>query len=421
MSDTPVKANRQQRLVAKMRKEMRAEFQEAEQLLRGRSDYHPAFDYFLSLLPRGLDRAMLQELVVLPVVAHLCNQAPYEIFHALGLQPLRLACGGFSLARLAAPRLPVLMCPMLKSLHGLDEVQVLAAPAPRIIPTTCDWVVKFPELAIDGQPQNCFLDLPHLRHSERSQLRWREELDALIRFLEAHSGRQLERGRLKNSISLFLQLWSALARLIDLRRTGRIAPVWFMVVTNSFMLDRVENWLEALERLVVHLLPYPARVAKRAVCLSGSPIVFPNFKLLHLLEQAGLTVLADDLCTSERILPPPAAPEDSSVSGMLRSLAERYHRACQCPTFADNERRLNALSAILDRYSIQGVVHHVLKGCHPFEIESFSLERHLRERDRAFIKIETDYVQEDSRTLLTRLEAFARIERSEPNEERKTS
>ena len=91
---------------------------------------------------------------------------------------------------------------------------------------------------------------------------------------------------------------------------------------------------------------------------------------------------------------------------MLRALSDRYHKACICPTFTENERRINNILNAAEDYQIKGVVYNLLKGCHPYDIEAITIEQKLKEQGLKFIKIETDYGREDSQNILTRLEAF---------------
>ena len=143
-----------------------------------------------------------------------------------------------------------------------------------------------------------------------------------------------------------------------------------------------------------------------AVFMAGSPVTFPNFKLPELVEQAGMHIAADDLCSSERIVPGGVVYSDTSEAGILRALAERYHKACICPTFVDNDRRINNILQVAEKYKIKGVIYNLLKGCHPYDIEAITIEKKLKENGLKFIKIETDYGREDSQNILTRLEAF---------------
>jgi benzoyl-CoA reductase/2-hydroxyglutaryl-CoA dehydratase subunit BcrC/BadD/HgdB len=411
MNDPSARSNaRRQRRLKKVRQAVKTEFEEARRQLQQRADYLPLWDYFLDLLMRPLEPGRLQSAVDRPLVEHLCNQAPYELFHAMGVHPLRLGSGCFAAGRLAADRLPVLVCPMLKATLGMERIRGTSpASAPRVVPTTCDWVVKFPQMTAATAPETRFLELPHLRQSEKGQRRWLEEIYGLVRWLERQTGRKLKRRTLRASVAIFMQAWEALGQLIELRRKGLVAGVWFLVVANSFMLDSIESWTAKVRQVLDTVAAHGAVAAGKGVFLAGSPIVFPHFKLLQLIEAAGMTVCADDLCTSERIWPGAVCYDDTSIYGLLRALAERYHKACICPTFADNERRVNGILNTLRAHDIRGVVFHLLKGCHPFDIESFDLEKTLKERGYSFLKIETDYGPEDSRNIMTRLEAFGEI------------
>ena len=87
-------------------------------------------------------------------------------------------------------------------------------------------------------------------------------------------------------------------------------------------------------------------------------------------------------------------------------MAGTYHQGCLCPVFADNDRRINNILNQRREAAFDGVVSHVLKGCHPYDLESFSLEEPLKAQGLKFIRLETDYTQEDRQNLLTRLEAY---------------
>jgi benzoyl-CoA reductase/2-hydroxyglutaryl-CoA dehydratase subunit BcrC/BadD/HgdB len=399
------------RLRARIQGEVQREYESARRLLERRDDYHPVWDYFLDLLMRLPNRDALRAALGRPVVEHLCNQAPYELFHAMGVHPLRMGSGCFAAGRLTTGDFPVLMCPMLKAVAGMQRLQAAAQDSPpaRVVPTTCDWVVQYQQMTEADAGQTCFLELPHLRESERGQRRWLEEIYQLVHFLEGRTGRRLKRNTLRTSVRTFMHAWQALGRLIEQRRAGRLPAVWFLAVVNSFMLDPIEPWTEQLHRVVAHVDAYPSTPSRKGIYMAGAPILFPNFKLPLLIEAAGMAVLGDDLCTSERIWPGAVCPEEASFHGLMRALAERYHTACICPSFADNERRINAILGALRHDPFHGVVYHVLKGCHPFDIESFRLERQLKAQGVPFLRIETDYVEEDHRNIATRLEAFAEI------------
>jgi benzoyl-CoA reductase/2-hydroxyglutaryl-CoA dehydratase subunit BcrC/BadD/HgdB len=198
----------------------------------------------------------------------------------------------------------------------------------------------------------------------------------------------------------------ALAELGELKRRRLIAPVWTMVVANSFFYDSPESFVGRLWRVLEILGGGRPREGRAPIFLTGSPVFFPNLKIPLLIEEAGLEAAADDLCSSERLLPGPTPSDDPSWQAMAKALGQRYHQGCTCPTFVDNDRRVHNILASPRRRLVKGVVFHVLKGCHPYDLESLSLEGPLMEAGLRFLRLETDYAAEDAQNVLTRLEAF---------------
>lgn len=398
---------RRQRQREKVYLRVMAEYSEEQTALKRRSDYFSEYEYFCALLSEPAVPSKITQRTGKPTVGLFCVQVPWELFAAFDLQAIKLCSGAYSAQRMVAANVPVLMCPMLKSYMGSLELMAEEDTyAAVIIPTTCDWVVKIPELAKNKFFHFHYMELPHVKESERGLKRWLEEVYVLQQFLSKLTGKKLSRQCLREVMEKFDKAWGSLQNLIGLRRRGFVPDVWFSLIMNAFMLDDVAVWQQHVEKVLLRLRTDESKEQHQGIFLTGSPIFFPNFKLYHLLEQAGMFVQADDLCSSERAFLGAVVCEDTSLHGMLKALAERYHRGCSCPTYADNERRVNTILRVTGQYGIKGVVFHVLKGCHPYDIESFTLEKILREKGLKFLKIETDYMKEDSQNLLTRLEAF---------------
>jgi benzoyl-CoA reductase/2-hydroxyglutaryl-CoA dehydratase subunit BcrC/BadD/HgdB len=402
------------RHTAKALEKQRAEIAAELNRLTARSDYHPEFAYFLDLFRNGTSLSTVAQRIERPIVAIICAQAPLELFHAFGFHPYKVFSGSNAAGQTVSQRLPPLVCPMLRSALGTLGLDALDAEAvsgcPWVIPTTCDWVVKFSEMARlcgDIPPKAIhWLELPRLKDSPRAQHRWFSEVVALSDFLGQSCCRELSRKALLQSIATFQKARQSFGRLLALRRAGRVSAPWFFLIASSFFLDSVENWTAALDKALPGF--QQTKNEGKRIFLAGSPIFFPNFKLLHLLEDVGLLVVGDDLCSSERIFPLNVAVGDPSKEGLLRALAESYHQGCLCPTFGDNERRINNIWEARQDANFTGVAFHVLKGCHSYDLESFSLEEPLKNEGLRFLRVETDYSFEDSQNMLTRLEAFGR-------------
>lgn len=93
----------------------------------------------------------------------------------------------------------------------------------------------------------------------------------------------------------------------------------------------------------------------------------------------------------------------------IDALTERYLRtACAC--MSPNDNRINYLDYLIDEYKVDGVIEVVLQACHTYNVESERIRKFvINKKDRAYLKIETDYSNTDIQQLKTRIEAFVEM------------
>ncbi len=407
---TPKESSRRRlRLQQQINEQTVSECDDLWAAIRQRSDYTPSLAPFFEVLKQSLFPARFFKKQDKPLVMSLCIQAPMELFHAAGVQVFKLACGSHAARNLAPFHLPALTCPMIKSIAGVlqSDSELDLRRLALVVPTTCDWVVKFSELiGICNKSDIHFLELPHLREDEGASRRFLAEIQQLKQWLEKITHKPIRTRTLVQSIGRYAEAWAQLNRLIEMKRAQKVPALHFAVMANALPCQDIDRWIVDVRAYIRGI--EPAHRTDTPVFLTGSPIVFPNYKLLNLIESAGMAVVADDICSLERAFPGAAAYEDPSEYALLNALAQRNHKACICPTFADNHRRVSAMLNILGKHKIKGIIFHVLKGCHPFDMEAGLLETRLKQSGYRFLKIETDYVREDEQNIVTRLEAFRR-------------
>ncbi|MDR0549400.1 MAG: 2-hydroxyacyl-CoA dehydratase family protein [Deltaproteobacteria bacterium] len=405
--------DRLSRLLLKAKAKALAEENETLAWFRRRPDYRPEFEYFLNIVGQG-DLAAIADRAGRPVIALLCNQSPLELIVAAGFQPVKIASGSLAETSFSGFGWPALTCPVVKGLLTRLAFKSSSRSVPIVAPATCDWVAKFGEMArfaLPAPPSVAYLDLPRFKQDPFSQKKWLSEVYKLKNYLEDLRGGPITRANLLAAIADLNAAYAAFLSLKAARLKGQLSLSWFLLIVGSFFGDTPRRWAENARRLT---FKSNGSNSLAKVFLAGSPIFFPNFKLPALMEEAGLTTVADDLCSSERIFPPGQVLEDSSLPGLLASLAGRYHQGCLCPTFGDNDRRINNILGQKNEAGFTGVVFTVLKGCHPYDLESSLLEPALKERNLRFLRLETDYAAEDRQNLLTRLEAFGQSLKGEP-------
>jgi benzoyl-CoA reductase/2-hydroxyglutaryl-CoA dehydratase subunit BcrC/BadD/HgdB len=68
-----------------------------------------------------------------------------------------------------------------------------------------------------------------------------------------------------------------------------------------------------------------------------------------------------------------------------------------------NQRRLGAISHLIDKFKPDAVVDVVLQSCHSYNIESYKVERHVKSLGLKFLKLETDYSAGDKERIRVRI------------------
>jgi benzoyl-CoA reductase/2-hydroxyglutaryl-CoA dehydratase subunit BcrC/BadD/HgdB len=346
------------------------------------------------------------------IVGIYCMSVPEELIYAAGAFPVRLCAGSADAAEAGETFFPEVACPMVKAATGFSSVSVLPfyqACDLVIIPATCDWKVKMGEIL-----PVMMLDLPRIKTLENSRLFWLREIERLKVELERLTGNRITANRLKKAISIYHSAQKEFCRFRDIRKsnTHALSGRDAIEVVNAFFYDHVADWTKAMgklndaleTRLKANIAVTPESAPR--VLLTGSPIVFPNWKVPSLIEESGGALVCDELCTSNRYLNDMVAIDERLLDDMLHGIADRYLQPCTCPVFSNTSDRRNKLLQMIDDYKIEGVIHHVLKGCHPYDVELRSIEADLNRKGISQLKIETDYSPEDTEQLRTRVEAF---------------
>ncbi|UCC69869.1 MAG: 2-hydroxyacyl-CoA dehydratase [Armatimonadota bacterium] len=119
-------------------------------------------------------------------------------------------------------------------------------------------------------------------------------------------------------------------------------------------------------------------------------------------------IVCDDICTGAKALWDPAYVSEWSMAGMLAAVGERS-LSITCPCFAPSGARLNRLVQLSRDFRVDGILYHVLRGCHLYGMEAQAVEDRFRELDIPTLRVETDYSLEDTEQLRTRAEAFVEM------------
>lgn len=355
------------------------------------------------------------------VVGQLCVLAPSEIIRAAGAIPVRICSGEAECAQRAQDIVgDAGLCPLAKAIIGgaLSESSPYIAECDLVIaPTPCDAKLKAGEVLGDIVPV-VPMNTPRVK-TDAGRSIWIEEVRRILSVVEENTGKRVTAKSLREAVMTYQNAQSAWRRFTDIRKRGNV--IWgrdALLISELTFIDDIVRWTEKLDLLCRELSEMANK--KEFVCpedtprilLAGSPIVWPNWKVPHLLESAGSIIADDELCTASRILLNPTVPDETTFNSMIEAIADRYMFPCTCPCFTPNKERETNLLRKIEESRIDGVVFHVLKGCHLNSIDATRIKTLLKQKDIPLLILDSDYGDGDVGQLKIRIDAFLEMLRS---------
>jgi len=381
----------------------------------------PGMDYFYGLA-RNYSRGELAKQNKKKYIATSCVQVPIELIYAAGAIPVRTCSGSHAMSQAGAEFLPAKSCSLVSATFGTiytGSIPVPAKPLAIIIPTTCDQKKKMSEIPSGMDIPYYTLELPPTKDSEQAQMYWYRSVKKFSKDLESISGKRITRSRLKAAILKVARAQQAFRQLHQIRKEHpSIRGTDAILVANTFFYDDIDSWTRHLENLnhelTQNMLKDPAiseKIAPR-ILLTGSPSIFPNFKLPAMIEEMGGHIVVDEFCSSNRLLYDTVAVDEWNMYDMIPALADRYLKACTCPCFTPNQDRDRKLISYIKDFRVDGVVYQSFSGCQLYELEASRISSLLEQENIPMLYIETDYSPDDRGQLSTRIEAFIESLRS---------
>lgn len=348
------------------------------------------------------------------IVGTFCIYVPEELALAVNTVPIAL-CGGIQASIPYAEKMfPRDICPLVKSTLGLAFSKTCPyAPLKSLAvgETTCDAKKKTWEI-LAGRVNFHVMEVPQKKEKPDFEL-WVQEVDKFRRKLEELSGTKVDSAALNEAIKIMNAKRRALQELAHLRQTEPtpISGLDGLVVMQAALNDEPVRFIRAVERLNAELrerikngVSAVAPDAKR-IMMAGCPAVMGNWKVHSLVEQSGGVIVWDESCTGSRYFEHLVDETAKRLEDQVAAIAERYFKI-SCACFTPNQERIDAIISRAQEFRVAGVVQYILQTCHGYNIEAMRVEAALKEIGIPALKIVTDYSEEDTEQLRTRIEAF---------------
>lgn len=349
------------------------------------------------------------------VVGTFCVFVPEEIVIALDALCVGL-CAGAELGFEAAEQyLPRNTCSLIKSAFGFKLARVcpyIEATDMIVGENTCDGKKKAYESYKDIVGNLYVMDIPQMK-SQSGRALLKEEYKKFASALEELSGNKLTLENLKKAIEIVNNKRAAVLRLARLRAANPvpISGLDVLLANQVYFYDdpiRFTNSVNAICDELEQRIEDGVGVFKKdapRILISGCPMAIPNWKIPHIIETSGATIVGEEMCTGERGTQNLTDDSGDTVDALIDHIVDRYMKI-DCAIFTPNQSRYEHVKEMVKKYGADGVLNYSLQFCSPYTHEALAFGKELEKEGIAVLNLETDYSQEDVGQLKTRIEAF---------------
>lgn len=345
------------------------------------------------------------------IAGYFCDYTPEEFLWAAGFTPVRIT-GGRGLVGEADKHLQSNVCSFARRCFDQALTGVYSYLDAVIIPHTCDVITKMYDLWAYRMKTPDFLHYvwtPHKVFDKSAPAVFEGELKRLKKCLEGFIGSEIKDEALADATSLYDKSRTLLKRVYELRRSDppMLSGTDAFAVSLSSMLAPKDIHNEWMEKLLeeTHKVQSSALERRPRVLISAS--VLDDLELVKATEDAGMLVVADDVCTGSRYFWDVVG---ESVSNPIKALTMRYLNKLPCPRSVGSlQRRSDHIFNLINDYKISGVIFYILRCCDAHLFQYPILNERLQQKGINTLYIQGDQTVGVNESVINRLSAFGEI------------
>ncbi|MEG2353920.1 MAG: double-cubane-cluster-containing anaerobic reductase [Clostridium sp.] len=347
------------------------------------------------------------------IVGVYCGFAPWEVIAASGAISAWLCGMDEEPIPDAEKVLPRNLCPLIKSSYGF----ALTGKCPfyyfsdmLVGETTCDGKKKMYELLSKMKPMHV-MQLPQTPKGKASYDYYRASIVEFKEALEKQFDVTITDEDLRKTIAIRNRERQALRNYYGL---SKLCPPPMSgydlrkVIQGTLFISDKEKEIKDIEIITEKTIEEynkgrrPVSINAKRILVTGCPLGDSTEKVIRAIENNGGVVVCYENCSG--------AKDESLLTDETKNpidaLTERYLRtACAC--MSPNDNRIEYLSYLVDEYKVDGVIDVILQACHTYNVEASRISDFInKEKERPYMKIETDYSTADLGQLNTRIQAF---------------
>ena len=341
-----------------------------------------------------------------------CTFTPTEILDAAGFTSVSLCGMSAETIPVAETRLPKNLCPLIKSSYGFalsDKCPYTYFSDLIVGETTCDGKKKMYELLNEKRP-TYVLHLPQGHDGSPLEV-WTKELRRFIAYLEETFGITITEEALREAARVRNREREERLKLMELQKQTP-PPMSGLQLYQTlegagflFDSDQKISRMQELRKSVQNASEQSRFTGKKRILITGCPIGGVLQKTVKTIEERDAVVVCFENCSGIK-----AAFQmvDAEAEDIVEAIAARYLEI-GCSVMTPNTKRTELIERLIWEYQIDGIVEIDLQACTPYTVEAYTIRQLAKEQHVPYLAIETDYSQNDSGQLATRIEAFIEI------------
>ena len=340
-------------------------------------------------------------------IGWLCTYVPEEIIHAAGILPIRITGynqemeledgNAYLYINNCSFSRSCLQMGLRKEYDFLDGV---------VGGSTCDGARRLFDLWRHYLKPPFFqvLTVPRKSHEGAREL-YHSQIADFRNHLQEFAGVSITDAALIESIKVLNESRSLLKELYDLRKLEEplISGKEAMEVLNASFRMHKEQFNAYLKELLVDLKKNGlGHRAKARLMLVGSVMTNPEF--VRSIEELGVIVVTDELCTSTRYWSDPVELE--GARSPLYAISNRYLNNFPCARMYPSTDRFDRIVKLAREAKIDGVISETIRYCVPYAHDIPLLNIRLKVENIPLLSLDVEYGTSGSGQIRTRVQAF---------------
>lgn len=340
------------------------------------------------------------------VIGWTCINVPEEIIHAAGMLPYRVT--GYpeeTVFKQADTYLYTSTCSFVRSCLEMELQGEYDFLDGYVGSTPCEGVIRLAEIGerYSKIPHLFVLDVPR-KMVDRSVDFYREEVEEFKQRLERHFEIKISDEALTRSIEIYNETRASLRKLNGLRKQDRppVSGAEMMEVLNVAVRIPREEFNLLLKKLFAEIEATNRAIPERLrLMISGS--VLNSSAFIQGIEDLGVTVVADDVCTGSRYW-----WEAVEVGAdPMAALAKRYlNMSCPCPRMNPPADRVQWIQDLVKEFRADGLIALTMRNCAPYIHDLPLWKGKLEESGTPVLDLDIEYGSGLTGQIRIRVEAF---------------